>query len=425
MALSDVKIRNAKTKKKSYKLYDGEGLFLHMLHSGGKVWRYKYQFNDKERLLTIGKYKQGNSGIGFSLQDARKERAKAYSLIISGFDPAQEKKKRKALQKEQELIENPPEPTGKTFKEVVYIWADYRALPKTKRSWKQSHKRAVLKSLEREVIPVIGDRIIHTLTSDDIDAVTDPIQERGTLEVLSRTLNRIDSIFRYAIFNKWCEHNPASGRGEYLAKGKVKHMNFLEEKDLPKFLHDLDAYQGNIICKSAVELVLLTHVRTKELRFAEWAEIDFDNKLWHIPAHRMKMDVSQTIPLPSQAIELLEKLKPITGESKYIFASLQAMSKPISENGMLSVIYNMGWKGKTTIHGLARSTFSTIANEKLKFRPDVIEATLAHKVKDPVRGAYNHATYLDERIDDAQTWADYLDRIKKGAEVIPIRKVQF
>jgi len=134
------------------------------------------------------------------------------------------------------------------------------------------------------------------------------------------------------------------------------------------------------------------------------------------------MKISQTIPLSWQAIELLEKIKPITEGSKYIFASLQAMSKPISENGMLSVIYNMGWKGKTTVHGVARSTFSTIANETLKMRPDAIEATLAHKVKDPVRGDYNHATYLDERIKDAQIWADYLDKIKKGAEVLEFKK---
>jgi len=422
MALTELKIKNAKTRKKSYKLYDGEGLFLHILHSGGMVWRYKYRFNKKERLLTIGKYKQGLNSDGFSLSDARKKRAKAYSLIISGIDPAKEKKKLKALQKEQELLENPPAPTGKTFAEVTYSWADYRALPKTKRSWKQSHKRAVLKSLEREVIPFIGDKIIHTLSSDDIDAVIEPIQERGTLEVLSRTLNRIDSIFRYAQFKKWCEHNPASGRGEYLAKGKVVHMNYIKEKELFMFLRDLDAYQGNMICKLAVKFIILTHVRTKELRFAEWGEIDFDTKLWNIPAQRMKMEIAQTVPLSAQAIKILETLKNITGQGKYIFASLQAMSKPISENGMLSVIYNMGWKGKTTIHGVARSTFSTIANEKLKLRPDVIEAALAHKVKDPIRGAYNHATYLDERIEDAQIWANYLDKVRKGAEIIPIRK---
>ena len=166
----------------------------------------------------------------------------------------------------------------------------------------------------------------------------------------------------------------------------------------------------------------MTYVRTKEIRFATWDEIDFEAKQWDIPAKRMKMNTSQTVPLCHQAIELLERLRPITGSSKYIFASMIAMSKPISENGMLSVVYRMGYKGKTTVHGL-RGTFSTIANETLKFRKDVVEASLAHKVDDPVRGAYCHATYLEERTLNAQIWGDYLDTLRIGAEVIPIRKL--
>ena len=155
---------------------------------------------------------------------------------------------------------------------------------------------------------------------------------------------------------------------------------------------------------------MLTHLRTDEIRFTEWSEIDFDTALWSIPPKRMKMKIAQTIPLSTQAIEILKSIKLITGQGKYVFASLLGTGKPISENGMLSVVYRMGYKGKTTIHGF-RGTFSTIANEVLKFRPDVIEASLAHKVKDPVRDAYNHATYLEERKVNAQLWADYLDGI--------------
>jgi len=167
------------------------------------------------------------------------------------------------------------------------------------------------------------------------------------------------------------------------------------------------------VCKSAVEFTLLTHVRTDEIRFAEWEEIDLKNGYWSIPAERMKINISQTIPLSMQAIEILERLKLITGQRKYVFASLVSSGKPISENGMLSVIYRMGYKGKATVHGF-RGTYSTIANEVLKFRPDVVEASLAHKVKDPVRGAYNHATYLEERKVNAQVWADFiLNHLKK------------
>ena len=418
--LTDTAIRNAKPKKKAYKLFDGDGLYLMVSPTGFMSWRYKYRFNDKERLLTIGKYrKAGSKSAGFSLQEARKEHAIAYALIQQGIDPAQKKKAEKEKQRAKKEAEQPPQ--GKTFREVANLWADYRALPDTTRSWKFEHKLAVLRSLEKYVFPVIGGRVIQTLSSDDIHSVIDPIQERGTLEVLGRTLNRIDSIFRYAKHKKFCEDNPAHGLSEYTPTRKTKHMNYVNEKQLPSFLHDLENYHGNIVCKLAVEFILLTHVRTKELRFAEWTDFDLESNQWIIPAKKMKKGIGQIVPLSDQALNILETLKPITSSSKYVFASLMAMSKPISENGMLSVVYNMGWKGKTTVHGL-RSTYSTIANETLKMRPDVIEASLAHKVKDPVRRAYNRATYLTERTENIQIWADYLDKVRKGADIIKIKK---
>lgn len=414
MSLTEVTIKNTSAKGKPFKLYDANGLYLHFSKAfdnhKGRVWRYRYRFNGKEKSLTIGRYPL------ISLKDARLKRDKAYLLISEGVDPSQAKQDRKQAQKKLEDV-----PVGKTFKEVAYAWGEFKAKPNTKRSWKYSHKKAVLNSLEREVLPVIGDRVIHTITRKDIDAVISPIQERGALEVASRSLHRMDSIFRYGMYKEWCDINPALGRGEFLEKQQVKHMSHIDEKGLPAFLNTLENYQGNFVCKSAVKFVLLTHVRTNELRFACWDEIDFEARQWHIPAEKMKMNISQTIPLSKQAIEVLEALRPITGTSRYIFASIISMSKPISENGMLSVIYNMNYKGVTTIHGL-RGTFSTIANETLKFRRDVIEASLAHKVADPVRGAYNHATYLEERKVNAQLWADYLDRMQNGADVIPIKR---
>ncbi len=172
MPLTDVKIRGAKPKAKSYKLYDSGGLYLHVLHSGGRVWRYKYNYNEKEKLLTIGKY----PAIGLKL--ARELQQKAYILLASGIDPAQAKQDEKARLKRQQEAEQ-DHPTGKTFKEVALAWADFKARPNTKRNWKFSHKKTVLNSLEREVFPLIGDRIIHTLTSDDVDNVIEPIQSRG------------------------------------------------------------------------------------------------------------------------------------------------------------------------------------------------------------------------------------------------------
>jgi len=394
MALTDLKSKTAKPKNKPYKLFDAEGLYLYVPPSGRKVWRFKYRFNGKECLVTIGKFPNKK------LKEARKARNQYLLMLDEGKNPAEVKRLKK-------------NPEGMSFKEVAQEWIDFKSIPDTKRCWKPTHTKAVLKSLDNDVFPTIGSRVINTLTPYDIDYIVDPVVKRGALEVAERILSRINSVFRYGIHKGYCSDNPALGKNEYLPARKVQHMAHLSLKQLPKFLEDLENYVGDIVCKSAVEFTLLTHVRTDEIRFAEWEEIDLKNGYWSIPAERMKMNISQTIPLSMQAIEILERLKLITGQRKYVFASLVSSGKPISENGMLSVIYRMGYKGKATVHGF-RGTYSTIANEVLKFRPDVVEASLAHKVKDPVRGAYNHATYLEERKVNAQVWADFiLNHLKK------------
>ena len=394
MALTDIKSKAAQPKAKPYKIFDAEGLYLYVPPSGRKVWRFKYRFNGKECLITIGKFPNKK------LKDARKARNAYLLLLEDGENPAELKRLKK-------------NPEGKSFKEVAQEWIAFKSIPETKRCWKPSHSKSVLKSLENEAFPAFGSRIITTITPSDIDYVIDPIVKRGALDVAERVLSRINAVFRYGKYKEYCSENPALGKNEYLPARKVKHMAHLSLNELPEFLSDMDNYQGDFVCKSALIFTLLTHVRTDEIRFAEWEEIDLENSLWSIPSERMKMNIAQTIPLSTQAKEILQSLQPITGRSKYVFASLLGLGKPISENGMLSVIYRMGYKGKATVHGF-RGTFSTIANETLKFRPDVVEASLAHKVKDPVRGAYNHATYLEERTVNAQVWADYLDELRKS-----------
>jgi integrase len=391
MALTDIQCRNAKPKDKPYKLFDGEGLYLYVPVSGKKVWRFKYRFNNKEGLITVDKYQNLN------LKEARKIRNNFISELAQGTDPAASRKQRK-------------QPTGKTFSQIAQEWIDFKSLPGTKRCWKPTHTKAVIKSFENDIYPSLGGKVISTITPQDIDDLTSPIVERGALEVAERALSRLNAVFRFAAHKGYASTNPAEGKSEYLPTKAVKHMAHLTQEQLPEFLTTLENYQGDFVCKSAVMFILLTHVRTDELRFTQWSEIDLDKALWSIPLERMKMDIAQTIPLSKQALAILNSLKPITGSGKYVFASLVKTRQPISENGMLSVIYRMGYKGKTTIHGL-RSTFSTIANETLKFRSDVVEASLGHKVKDPVREAYNHATYLEERTVNAQDWADYLSNI--------------
>lgn len=392
MALTNTAAKNAKSKDKAYKLYDSEGLFLFVPTSGKKVWRFKYRFNKKEKLLVIGKYPS------ISLKDARTKRDEYHSLLSEGLDPSQVR----------QTVKNPE---GKFFKDVALEWIAFKTIPNTKRCWKQSHSKAVLRSLGNEVFPVIGHRVITTITPDDIDFIIDPIVKRGALEVAERALSRMSAIFRYGIYKGWTSNNPSLGKNEFLPSRKVQHMAHLTEEQLPAFLKDLENYQGDFICKKAVEFALLTLIRTDELRFMEWEEVNLDTALLSIPAERMKMNIAQTIPLSLKALEVLRAVKSITGQGKYVFASLVGTGKPISENGMLSVVYRMGYKGKTTIHGF-RHTYSTIANEVLKFRPDAIEASLAHKVKDPIRGTYNHATYLEERKVNAQGWASFLEEAK-------------
>ena len=389
MPLTNTSAKNAKPKNKAYKLYDAEGLFLFVPTSGKKVWRLKYRYNKKEKLIVIGKYPKT------SLKEARTKRDEYQSMLSEGQDPSQVRK----------LIKNPE---GITFSEVALSWIEFKSMPDTKRCWKPNHSKAVLRSLNNEVFPAIGSKVITTITPDDIDSIIEPIVKRGALEVAERALSRMNAVFRFAIFKGWATDNPSQGKNEFLPTRKVRHMAHLTSDQLPEFIYDLENYQGDFICKNAVKFALLTLIRTDELRFMEWEEVDLNKAMLSIPAERMKMNIAQTVPLSKEAIEILKAVKSITGQGKYVFASLVGTGKPISENGMLSVIYRMGYKGKTTIHGF-RHTYSTIANEILKFRPDTIEASLAHKVKDPIRGTYNHATYLDERMLNTQIWADYLN----------------
>jgi len=376
MPLNDKTVKNAKPKDAPYKIADMEGMYLLVMPTGSKYWRYDYQIMKKRKTFALGVYGKGK----VSLQEARENHRKARKLVEQGIDPVKEKKR---LLAEKSKV-------GKTFKDVAIAWTEFKAQPDTKRCWKQSQKERVVKSLVKEIFPVIGDIPIENITIDDVESVLEPIKNRGALEVLSRALGRMEAVFRYGKVKRWCTHNPADGLKEIQPSRKVKHMEYIKRGDLPQFLRDLSNYNGDFICKSATQFVLLTHLRTKEIRGLEWAFVDVDNKVLNMTADVMKMGISQTVPLSKQALFLLESLRPVTGSSPYVFASLVKMSHPISEAGMLSVIKRMGYQSKTTIHGL-RSTFSTIANEELKFRPDVVESALAHKVVDPVRAAYCHA----------------------------------
>jgi integrase len=386
-SLSDTAVRNAKPKVKPYKLADGEGLFLVVTPSGGKYWRLKYFFGGKEKLLALGVYPHIN------LADARERRARARKLLAAGSDPGEAKKqaKRLAIQKNEN-----------SFEVVAQEW-----LEKHNHEWTPRHIRARRSQLERLILPTLGKRPIADIKAPEVLSVLRVIENSGTLDTAHRLMQVTGQIFMYAIATGRAERNPVPDLRGAIRTAVVTHRAYLSEKELPQFLEKLEAYDGHPQTKLGLRLLLLTFVRTGELRGAEWKEIDWDKAEWRIPAERMKMDELHIVPLSRQAIAVLRELKKHSGHRQYVFPNHHNPAAFMTENTMLYALYRMGYHSRATGHGF-RSTASTVLNEH-GFRPDVIERQLAHGERDKVRAAYNHAQYLSERREMMQWWADFLD----------------
>jgi len=384
--LSDAKARNASVRAKPYKISDGEGLFLLITPAGGKYWRLKYFIAGKEKLLALGVYPE------VSLADARDRRAKARSAIAAGNDPGEVKReaKRILLQKHET-----------TFELVAREWHDNRLS-----RWTTPHAKKILKRLEMHVFPRIGKRPIADITTADLLSVMRKIEEHGA-EIAHRLLQVCGQVFTYAIVTQRISINPAvSLRGALKPVVRNNHA-FLKPNELPEYLGKLDVYDGATQTRLALKFLLLTFVRTAELRGAAWAEIDLDKAEWRIPAERMKMRDPHIVPLSRQAVTILREMKPHSHNSAFVFPNQHKPSGQMSENTILYALYRMGYHSRATGHGF-RSTASTVLNES-GFSPDVIERQLAHSERDKVRAAYNHAQYLPERRKMMQWWADYLD----------------
>ena len=388
MTLKDISIRNAKPKARIYRLFDGEGLYLEILPSGGKYWRLKYRFAGKERRLALGVYPE------VSLADARDRRAQARKALAAGNDPAEIKReaKRVLTQKYQS-----------TFEVVAREWHENRLS-----KWSPKHARKIVNRLERHVFPRIGSRPIAEISASELLSVLRNIEEHGA-EIAHRLLQVCGQVFTYAVVTQRISVNPAvSLRGALKPVVKNNHA-FLKPNELPEYLKKLDAYDGAVQTKMALWLLLFTFVRTGELRGAAWSEIDFVKAEWRIPAERMKMREPHIVPLSHQAIRILKEMQPLTGDRQFVFPNQHKPSGQMSENTILYALYRMGYHSRATGHGF-RSTASTVLNEN-GFPPDVIERQLAHSERDKVRAAYNHAQYLPERRKMMQWWADYLDEV--------------
>ena len=397
MPLNDRQIKNAKPATKPYKLADGGGMFLQVTPAGGKLWRLKYRIDGKEKLLSIGKYP------AVSLSEAREAAENARRLIATGQDPSAAKQQ--AKQERQAALLN-------TFAAVTKQWHT-KNLPR----WKEKHAARIMQYFESDVFPHIGNRPIKELRVSDIKAVIEHIAARGALETAEKIRQWIGSVFNHAALLELTDGNPAAPLVGYLPKKEAAHMPALPREELTEFYRRLilaDTHQQNRIC---VMLIMLCFARNTEIRGGKWQEIDFDKKIWTIPAERMKRPRPHVIPLADWPLELLKELHAITGHSPFLFPSRTAIDGHISENTAGKIINGMGYKGIATPHGF-RSLASSLLNEQ-GYNPDAIERQLAHIDDNKIRAAYNRTDYMAERREMMQWYSDFLrERYNQAREMI-------
>ncbi|MBN1662866.1 MAG: integrase arm-type DNA-binding domain-containing protein [Deltaproteobacteria bacterium] len=401
MPLTEMKVLKAKPQDKKYFLFDGGGLFLLVTPSGGKLWRFKYRFDGKSKLLALGSYPE------ISLASAREVRKTARSDIAQKIDPGEVlKAQKKAL-------------TGdiETFEAIAREWHD-----KFKSNWTAAYADLKMTRMEQDLFPWIGKKPIAEIKAPELLAALRRVESRGALETARRIRTIAGEVMRYAVATGRAERDPTGDLKGALAKPPERHHAALTEpKDVAPLLRSLDGYEGHFVVKCALRLAPLFFVRPGELRHAEWAEMDLDEATWNIPAPKMKMKQAHLVPLCRQAVAILTELKELTGASPYVFPSGRTFSRPMSENAVLAALRRMGYdKDTMSGHGF-RAMARTILDEILQVRVDIIEHQLAHAVKDPNGRAYNRTSHLEERRKMMQLWADYLDGLKAGAEVIPFK----
>jgi integrase len=409
--LTALQVQKAKPKQKNYKLSDGGGLYLHVMSTGSKYWRLKYRIHGKEKVLALGIYDPAKRDRHLSLDEARTKRDEAKILLREGRDPGIEKRKEKLLRK---VI------SETTFESVARDWHKFTA---QKKNWTEGHTADVIKSLEVDIFPSIGNLPITEITSDILRPVLEAVQSRGTLEVSKRLRQRCSAIFRYGKALGLCSEDPAEVLKDVLMTPTKKSLAAITPDELPAFLHALNKYNSHPQTRLAVRLLMLTFVRTSELIGARWSEIDFDKRIWNIPADRMKRRRPHYIPLSDQAIEVLNELYEFTGHRELLFPKRGEPRKPMSNGTILRVIDRIGYRNRMTGHGF-RSLASTVLNESGKFRADAIERQLSHEQSDDVRAAYNRAEYYKERVEMMQWWADQIDSMERSDTVIPLQKIK-
>lgn len=392
MKLTNTSVKNATKKAKDYKLSDGGGLYLLCRTTGGKLWQMKYRYGGKEKTLSLGQYPT------ISLADARQGREDAKKLLAKNIDPMLHKKREKL--KAQINSEN-------TLEAIARKWHE-----SLKGQWTPNHAEKVLRRLDADLFPTLGHFPINDILPAELLQTIRKVEARGAIDIARRLLQTTGQIMRYAIAQGSAVRDITADLKGALKTRKKQSMAFLTEDELPEFYENLAKYDGLIITKLAFKLLILTFVRSSELRSAQWEEFDFDKKEWRIPAERMKMKEQHIVPLSKQAIQVLDELKKHTAQWPHLFPSQNKPIKAMSENTLIYSLYRMGYHSRATVHGF-RSTASTILNEN-GFNRDVIERQLAHGERDVVRASYNYAQYLPERHKMMQWWGGFIEKQEKG-----------
>ena len=401
MPLTDTIIRNAKPTDKPRRMFDGGGLYLEISPKGGKWWRLKYRYHGKEKRISLGVYPD------VSLKKARERREAARKLLADGVNPSDNRKAQKATQLEK---------AANSFGVVAREWHK-----KQSSTWSTRHSDGIIKRLERDVFPWLGDKAISDLTPIELLTTLRRVEERGALESAHRILGNCGQILRYAVATGRTDRDITSDLRGALPAVKTKHLSAITDPiKVGELLRAIDSYKGSMIVKCAMKLAPLVFVRPGELRQAKWEDIDLERAEWRFTV--TKTNTPHIVPLSRQSIEILKDIKPLTGKGLYVFPSQRSTKRPMSDNAVLVAFRTMGiYKEEMSGHGF-RAMARTLLDEELGFRPDFIEHQLAHAVKDPNGRAYNRTSHIVERKKMMQEWADYLDKLKAGAEVVFINQ---
>ena len=392
--LTDTQIRNLKPAEKAKKYADGGGLYLYVAKTGSKLWRMAYRFNDKEKLLSFGEYPI------VSLKDARTKRNEAKKLLADGIDPSRHKKEMKnaALLAE-----------ANTFEHVVREWHETQTIHNSPKDRKRK-----LSTFELHLFPTLKRKPISEVTAQDLLLILKPLERKGKELIAHRIIQYCGMVFRYAVATGRVTRNIAADLRGAIRPHQGRHRaTIVSAEKIGVLLNRLDNYHGHFQVRCALRLFPLLFVRSAELVRAEWSEFNLETREWHIPAERMKMRRPHLVPLARQVVGMFRVLHAITGNRELVFPGTASVTRCISDVGLLNALRRLGYgRDEMTVHGF-RSMASTRLNE-MGYRPDVIEAQLAHAEKNSVRDAYNRAQYVEERRRMMQEWADYLDRLRDG-----------